>query len=811
MQPRYTRVLFSVLLLFPFTCFGQQQMNKTLSGYVREESSGHIIGEARIELQNTMGTPIAYTYTDGNGAYEFDNIAGDCYLSVQHDGYTSAHELVRFEGSGHVYKDVFLRVVNPASTPNSVNPVSERQLSIPPKARESFEKGVQLVVEKSDYRGAVNQFSKAISKYPAYYEAYAAMGLAESKMGDAEAAESAFRKSIALSAEKYAQAMIDLASMFNVRKRYAEAEPLLRKVIDLDASSWRGQFELAASLAGQNRFKEALASAAAARDLKPENPQIYLLLYNLHIQTDDFPAALHDTESYLKLAPDGATADRVRRMQEQVQKALQTPASESGHSPDAGTSAAPVAASAAQEGIALKIVLQLSSGGPFNGSANVKLFAAAGAPAAEDISDESSGEAVFHNLLPGSYSIEASAPSFVPVKQTIEIKPSRVPDPVFLIMIPSPSNGPAPLSDAAISPIDKSVVPPRVDEFVPEVAVNVPCALPSVLQGAGRRAEQLLSSLQKFDASERIEHYRLNASGIPGTAEVRSFDYVVTVSHDSQGGFALQEYRNGAIVTPGQFPSGIVTSNLSVHALIFHPRLASGFHFTCEGLGDWNGHPAWLIHFDEKQDKRDPFRSYVINGISYPVLLTGRAWIDARTYQVLRLESDLLKPIEKIRLTREHISIEYAAVQFHSSHQQLWLPQTADLYVEMNGHRFYRRHTFSNFKIFSTDSIEQVHAPKESYCFTNTSSQLITGVLNATPVSGKAPKPTSLTLTIPANSTVCKTVGAGKDLNIPVEFLASSSFAYDGPEGSVEADSYLPSGGAPEVISKRDLPATQRP
>ena len=322
MQRRYTRVLFSVLLLFPFSCFGQQ-MNKTLSGYVREESSGHIISEARIELQNTMGTPIAYTYTDGNGAYEFDNIAGDCYLSVQHDGYTSAHELVRFEGSGHVYKDMFLRVLNSSSAPNSVNPVSERQLSIPPKARESFEKGVQLVVEKSDYKAAVEQFEKAISKYPSYYEAYAAMGLAQDKLRDSAAAEAALRKSIELSAEKYAQAMIDLASMFNERKRFAEADPLLRKAIALDASSWRSHYELAVALGGQERFKEALASASAARDLKQDDAQIYLLLYNLHIQTDDFPAALRDADSYLKVEPTGHMADRVRKMREQLQKAVQ--------------------------------------------------------------------------------------------------------------------------------------------------------------------------------------------------------------------------------------------------------------------------------------------------------------------------------------------------------------------------------------------------------------------------------------------------------------------------------------------------------
>jgi thioredoxin-like negative regulator of GroEL len=325
MRRRYAPVLFTLLFLVPLRGSAQMPLKKVLSGYIREDGSGHVIKSARIELQNSFGSPIANAYSDGNGAYEFDDLGGgDFYLVAQHDGYDSTRQFVRPDGSGHVYIDVYLRVAGTESAPKSVNPVSEHQLSIPPKARESFDKGVQLVVEKSDYKGAVGQFTRAINQYPSYYEAYAAMGLAQVKIGDAPAAVAALQKSIDLSAEKYPQAMIDLASIFNGQKRFSEAEPLLRKVIALDASSWRGQFELAAALGGQQRFKEAVTCASAARDLKPDNPQIYLLLYNLHIQTDNFPEALRDADGYLKLTPDGAMADRVRKMRVQLQKAVES-------------------------------------------------------------------------------------------------------------------------------------------------------------------------------------------------------------------------------------------------------------------------------------------------------------------------------------------------------------------------------------------------------------------------------------------------------------------------------------------------------
>ncbi len=749
MQRLFALLFFPLVFWALSSGFGQTPQRKAISGYIREDGSGHVIKSARIELQNSFGTPIANAYSDGNGAYEFDDLAGgDFYLSVQHDGYETSRQFVRPDGSGHVYIDVFMRVSGSKAATTAANPVSEHQLSIPQKARESFDKGLQLIVEKSDYRGAVSLFARAIAKYPSYYEAYAAMGLAQNRMGDAAAAEASLRKSIDLSGEKYSLAMIDLAALFSEHKRFPEAETLLRKAIAVDASSWRGQFELAVALNGEKRYTDAIVSAAAARDLKPDNPQVYLLLYNLHIRMNDFPAALHDTEAYLKLFPDGAAADRVRRMQEQVQKAVQG----AGRNPDSSSDAAPVSP-------------------PAGSSVN-----APSAPAVAPLPPPGGASS--------SPQISSTAPASLAALEE------------------------APEPNSASSHERNPVILPRVDELVPEVAVEVPCSLPVVLEGAGRRAEQLLSTLQKFDASERVEHYKLNAAGIPGAADVRSFDYVVSVSHDAQGGFQLQEFRNGGIVRPEQFPSGIITANLSVHGLIFHPLLATSFHFTCEGLGEWKGHPTWLVQFEEKKNDLYPFRSYNINGFRYPLQLTGRAWIDARTFQALRLESDLLKPVEKIRLTREHISIEFASVHFLTHDQQLWLPQTADLYVELDGHRFYRRHTFSNFKIFSTDTTQEVHAPKESYCFTNTTDLLITGVLNATPVSGKAVKPASITLSIPAKSTVCKSVGPGKDVNLPVDLLASTTFAHDGPAGSVEADTYLPHGNAVQLIPNSNIPVT---
>jgi tetratricopeptide (TPR) repeat protein len=789
-----------VVLAIPVSLFGQGTLvgRKEVSGYIRLEGSGQLLKGAHIQILNPMGTPEDQAYSDGNGAYEFDDLGpGDFYIVVELSGYTAVREFVRPDGSPHVYKDVFLRPVDPEATSKSASPISKHELSAPRKAREDFAKGLQLIVGKNDYRGAINQFSRAIECFPDYYEAYAAMGLAQYKIGDTVAAEKSFKKSITMSGEKYPQAMIDLASMLNELKRYSEAEPVLHKLVAADGSSWRAQYELAVALAGREQFKEAVTSATAARDLKPDNPQVYLLLYNLHIQSDDFPGALRDTDDYLKLSSEGATADRVRLMREQVEKALQKPAEQTKQN----------------DGVSLKIALRLADNSPFDGEAALRLLNSATSEA-KNTTTGPDGDAVFPDVQPGNYALEASAPGFATVKQNIAIQANQDLEPLILtmkleaageVLSSASSNTTSRAKGQLPAPGNAAVIPARVDEAVPEVAVAVPCSLPSVLKGAGQRAQQLLTSLQKFAAAERVEHYKVTSSGMVGAPEVSSFDYVMTVSLDGHGGFQLQEFRNGKVVTPRQFPSGIVTANLAAHGLIFHPSLAPGFNFSCEGLGQWKGRPTWLVHFEEKPNQRNPFRSYEIEGVRYPLQLTGRAWIDAENYQILRLESDLAKPIEKIHLKREHIAIEFASVQFRSRAQRLWLPQTAELYVEFGGHRFYRKHQFSDFKLFSTDTSQAVDAPKEAYCFTNTSGLLITGILDATPVSGKAVKPASLTISIPAKATVCKSVGSGKDVNIPVEYLASTTFAHDGPAGSVEADAYQLDAGALEIIPNKNV------
>jgi hypothetical protein len=427
----------------------------------------------------------------------------------------------------------------------------------------------------------------------------------------------------------------------------------------------------------------------------------------------------------------------------------------------------------------------------------------------------SNGEMIFADMSPGTYTVEASAPGFLAVRKRTEIEPGSHLQTLFLIMKPRPLPAtavapavpvPAVAPAAAANPNRTPWIPPGIDDIVPAVEAGVECPRAQVITGAGQRMKELVENLQKFSATERVEHFNVDAAGSRGKPEARTFDYVVVLTLSNADVFQLDEYRNGR-VDPSQFPAQFATTGLPGMALIFHPTMASDFNFTCEGLGHRDGHPAWQVHFALRADRPNRIRAYVIAQHEYPVPLKGRAWIDAGTYQVRRLESDLMKPIQEIALTQEHMAIDYGSVQFQTHKQQLWLPLDAEVYWERRGHRFYRRHTFSDFKVFEVESAQQIQAPKESYCFTNTSARDIAGILTVSPVSGIPAGAVSIQFTIPPGRSVCKLVGPGKDVSMPVDQVGSATFKHNGLAGWITADANLVKESTLDLIPESDIAA----
>lgn len=328
MLGRHTLSLLLLLATGVLSGYGQQHARATslfsIDGTVRDNSDQRGMENIRVDLRLPAGNPVSTTFTRGNGDFEFSDIAnGEYIIEVNAQDYVPLQQSVEIMNSGRRGVSLFLtRSGNRLNSNLNGGIISAHQLSAPRKAQDEFDKGINLLYAKSDYRGAITHFQRAIKDFPTYYEAYALEGTAYQTLGERPAAEAALRKSVELSSGQYPEALFLLSALLSNTDRYQEAVTLARKAVDRDAISWQAPFELARALAGLKQFDEAEKSAVQARDRNPENPGVYILLANIHIGRRDYASLAKDLDAYLKIAPAGPDADWVRETQERLQAAM---------------------------------------------------------------------------------------------------------------------------------------------------------------------------------------------------------------------------------------------------------------------------------------------------------------------------------------------------------------------------------------------------------------------------------------------------------------------------------------------------------
>ena len=315
----------------------------SITGVVRDGATNDTVDGAKVELRSITGGVVATMFTGMSGNFQFDGISSGGYnLVIDQAGYATVTQDVQIQESPVIGLQIDLQRAggNKAAPPAGQGPkVSAHELAAPRKAQEAMEKGMALLYDKSDYRGSVAEFERAVQAYPNYYEAYAQMGVAYVNLKDNAAAETALRKSYDLSGGKYINACFLLAKLLSFSHRFAEAEPIARQGVEVDPNSWQANEELARALVGQNRFQDAEQYALNADKLKPDQPAIQLLLADIHSHVRNFPALLDNLNAYLRVAPTGAQAEKIRPMRDQLQQALANQAAAPAAAPPADSAA----------------------------------------------------------------------------------------------------------------------------------------------------------------------------------------------------------------------------------------------------------------------------------------------------------------------------------------------------------------------------------------------------------------------------------------------------------------------------------------
>jgi hypothetical protein len=75
------------------------------------------------------------------------------------------------------------------------------------------------------------------------------------------------------------------------------------------------------------------------------------------------------------------------------------------------------------------------------------------------------------------------------------------------------------------------------------------------------------------------------------------------------------------------------------------------------------------------------------------------------------MEAEMANPMPEIQLLSEHQAVEYGPVPFAKKNTSLWLPKSAEIYFNFRKHRYYRRHSFNHYMLYSVDTEEKRKEP----------------------------------------------------------------------------------------------------
>jgi len=278
----------------------------------------------------------------------------------------------------------------------------------------------------------------------------------------------------------------------------------------------------------------------------------------------------------------------------------------------------------------------------------------------------------------------------------------------------SNANLPLVLDTRSVPFVELPWAPPDTDEAVYDVAPQVNCKAGGVLDSALQRMNEDLRDFEKFTATEHIEHQDIDSYGWAGPMKSHDFPYVVFVHPLGKNSFYLDEYRDGA-AGPSNFSDAVISTGLNTLGVnVLQPFYRDRLNYSCEGLSNVRGQAAWQIRFEEKRDaKAGAVRTWRQGNTLYDIAIKGRMWISSTSYAVLRVETDLREPIVVLGLTKDHLLVDYGPVNFSTGNKQLWLPWSADMYMELRGKRYHHRHFLSDYLLFDVDTAHKIGKPKE--------------------------------------------------------------------------------------------------
>jgi Flp pilus assembly protein TadD len=332
---RYS-LLATVLLLTPVVSSAQSGggIDSTGTGG-RHSISGRLVFPSgqRADLQlkvklESPGLGELSVLSDMNGNFSFRSLragnytvvieGGDFFETVREHVFIEPYSIAPRTAIGSVAPlsrpitvQIYLNPKQGAPVTTKPGVLNAALATVPKQAVELYENGVEAA-HKGETEKAIDQLKRAIALHPNFGLALNELGVQYLKRGELDKAAEAFTKVLQLSPDA-PEPSLNYGIVLLNQKKFADAETQLRAAAKVNGNSFAAHQYFGIALIYVKNYPEAETELRRAIDLGgPKASQAHYYLGGLYWKTGNFRQAADELDTYLKLEPKAANADKVR-------------------------------------------------------------------------------------------------------------------------------------------------------------------------------------------------------------------------------------------------------------------------------------------------------------------------------------------------------------------------------------------------------------------------------------------------------------------------------------------------------------------
>ncbi len=206
---------------------------------------------------------------------------------------------------------IYLRPKNENSVTHKPGVLNAALATVPKPAVELYEKGVAFA-QQGETEKAIDHLKRAIALHANFGLALNELGVQYLKHGDLEKASEAFNKVLQISPDA-PEPNLNYGVVLLNQKKFPEAEAQLRTAVKKNEHSFTAHQYFGISLIFVKNYPEAETELRRAIELGgPKASQAHYYLGGLYWKAGNFRQAADELETYLKLEPKAANADKVK-------------------------------------------------------------------------------------------------------------------------------------------------------------------------------------------------------------------------------------------------------------------------------------------------------------------------------------------------------------------------------------------------------------------------------------------------------------------------------------------------------------------